>query len=243
MSRRLAVSSALIFGMLMSGAARAADPPLKSGRDPSGTPIAILSGGLDYTRPEIARLLARDGEGEAIAWDTVDGDHRPFEKDSEGAETALAAAALGGVRIIPIRITEGDRTSLAQAIAFAAGTPARIVLAPLSEKARTEIEVLAAAAQKFQHVLFIASLPTLTDDEKKRSESVTNLVLLDARDRKLVAAESVARALGCGNADLTGESGAEKKRELLSRLEIGTRSKDAQPATCETNAGKKSGQP
>lgn len=235
---RLVLSGAIFANALISGAALAADPPLKSGRDPSGTAVAILSGGIDYTRPEIARILARDGEGEAIAWDAVDGDHRPFTNQSEGAEIAIAAAALGGVRVIPVRMTEGDRASLAQAIAFAAGTPARIVLVPLSDKARSEIDVLVAAAQKFAHVLFVASLPAPTEDERKKSGAVPNLVLLDAADRKLAAAEAVARALGCGNGAFTEENGAKMKPVFLDRLEPGAAPGDAKPAVCETGHDK-----
>ncbi|MDQ8698764.1 hypothetical protein [Hyphomicrobium sp. LHD-15] len=227
----------------ISGAARASDPPLKSGRDPSGTAIAIIIDGFDYTRPEIASVLARDGEGEAIAWDTLDGDRRPFAKSGSGTEITLAAAARGGVRVVPIRTEEGNRASLAQAIAFAAGTPARIVLAPLSDKARIEIDVLVAAAQKFSGILFVTSLPAPTADEQKKSASVPNLVLLDAKDRQHAAAENIAHALGCGAGDLGGENGADKKRAFLDRLEVSTRSGDAKPSACESGSGKKTGQP
>ncbi len=239
----LAFIAAVISGAPISGAAHAADPPLKSGRDPSGTAVAILADGFDYTRADIARLLARDGEGEAIAWDTVDGDHRPFANTGNGTEIVIATAARGGVRVIPIRIEEGNRASLAQAIAFAAGTPARVALAPLSNKARIEIDVLVAAAQKFSGILFVTSLPEPTADEQKKSASVPNLVLIDAEDRQHAAAENIARALGCGSGDLTGETGAEKKRAFLDRLEASTHSGDAQPAACQSGSGKKTGQP
>ncbi len=56
--------------------------------------MVLLTRGLDYTRPEIAKLLARDGEGELIGWDFVDNDNRPFVKGADTmADVALALAA------------------------------------------------------------------------------------------------------------------------------------------------------
>lgn len=37
------------------------DPRLAPGRDPGGTAVAILADGFDYTKPELAAVLARDG--------------------------------------------------------------------------------------------------------------------------------------------------------------------------------------
>jgi hypothetical protein len=235
---------AVIVGIILSGAASAADPRLEPGQDPSGTPVAIISGGLDYTRSAIAGILARDGEGEAIAWDAVDDDHRPFAKNGDGTEIALAASARGGLRIIPVRVMEGDRASLVKAIAFAASTPARIVVAPLSDKSRSELDVLVAAAQKFIGILFVTSLPKLTEDEKKKESSVPNLVLLDAREAKLIASERIAEALGCGNGNLAGETGAEKKSVFLSRLETHAAKAGGQKSpACETKPGSKADHP
>jgi hypothetical protein len=234
---------ALIVGALTTSAVDAADPRLEPGQNPAGTPVAIISEGVDYTRAEIARVLARDGEGEAIAWDTADGDHRPFAKNGAGTAAVLAATARGSVRIIPIRITEGDRPSLVKAITFAANTPARIVLAPLSDKARAELEVLVAAAQKFIGILFVTSLPKLTEDDKKNASSAPNLVLLEAHEAQLIASERIAYALGCGNGDLPGESGAEKKGVFLSRLETRAKPDGQMPAACETKAGSKGNHP
>jgi len=41
-------------------------PPLPPGRDPGGVAIALVTTGIDYTVPEVAQRLARDGEGELI---------------------------------------------------------------------------------------------------------------------------------------------------------------------------------
>jgi hypothetical protein len=75
---------ATLLALLASGAAMAApaDPPVPPGRDPGGVAVAIIGPGVDYTQPDIAARLARDGEGEIIGWDFVDNDRRPFEKGS-----------------------------------------------------------------------------------------------------------------------------------------------------------------
>lgn len=231
--RPLLVAAGLALSAVFAAGTHAADPPLKPGRDPSGTAVAILAEGFDYTHPDLARTLARDGEGEAIAWDAVDGDHRPFAKDGAGTDVARAATASGSVRVVPVRIRDGDRASLARAIAFAASTPARIVLVPLPDKAHGEIEVLEAAAAKFTALLLVGSVPTPTDDERKNSEAAANLVLLDAKETPQIAAESVARALGCGAGDLTGETGADRKRAFLERLAQAPPAGNPNTASCK----------
>ena len=62
---------ALSLLALMGSRAIAKDPALEPGRDPGGVGVAILADGFDYTQPDLAKVLARDGEGEAIAWDAM----------------------------------------------------------------------------------------------------------------------------------------------------------------------------
>jgi hypothetical protein len=218
---RLGLALALL---LASGASACADDPvLKPGQDPAGMAVAILADGFDYTQPEVAKVLARDGEGEAIAWDAVDGDHRPFAREGGGTGVALAAGALGGVRIVAVRVAVGDGASLAQGIAFATGTPARIVLVPVAADAPTGRDVLLAAAQRFGHSLFIGAVRGLGADEaRKQSEGLSNLILLAAGDDGLAAAGVVARVLGCGHGALAETSGADLKRGFLDRLDGGS---------------------
>lgn len=231
-----------LFGILAATPLRAADPRLTPGRDPGGTAIAVLADGFDYTQPELARILARDGEGEAIAFDAVDGDHRPFAPASTGTKTAGIAASLGGVRIVAVRFTAKDRASLAKAIAFAAGTPARIALVPLDAEMRGDIEVLRAAAARFRDVLFVGSVPGLTGEEHAASETIENLVLLDAAGNKDAAAEAVARALGCGKGDLAGATGGDRKRSFLGRLDGSGETGPAPDPDCKPPARQKSEQ-
>lgn len=227
--RRACIALSLLS--LMGSRAIVEDPVLKPGKDPGGTAVAVLADGFDYTRPELAKVLARDGEGEAIAWDAVDGDHRPFAREGGGTDVAVVAAARGGVRIVAVRVATDDRASLAKGVAFAAGSPARIVLVLLEDKERAELAVMSAAAKRFEAILVVVSLPAPTPDEAKAGDSLANLVLLDSAMNKLAAAEDVARALGCG--ELSGDTGVALKRAFLSRLDAKS------PAACNPESGAK----
>lgn len=229
--RRLGMSGVLL---LMTGvSALADDPALAPGRDPSGTAVAVLADGFDYTRPELARVLARDGEGEAIAWDAVEGDGRPFARDGGGTDAALAVAAHGGVRLVPVRVASGDAASLARGLAFAVVTPARIVLVPRAADAQSGADVLRAAAQRFGPVLFVGAVAGFAADHKTQDESLPNLILLDAGDGGLAVADAVAFVLGCDQAALAGTTGAELKRAFLDRLSEGA------PPQCEPKGNAK----
>ena len=87
-----AISLLVVFG---TAASQASEPKVPAGLDPGGTAIAILGDGIDYTKPVIAKRLARDGEGDLIAWDFVDNDIRPYAKD--GQTTADAGRVNRGV--------------------------------------------------------------------------------------------------------------------------------------------------
>lgn len=215
--RRVALA---LCGALACGGAWGIEPKIAPGHDPGGTAVAILADGFDTTRPEIARLLARDGEGEAIAWDAVDGDHTPFAEDGDGTALVRAAAALGGVRIVPVRVAAGDVASIARGIAFAAKTPARIVVLRLAADQSSARDMLSAAARQFRHVLFVAavgeSIAGLPEDVVTVGLGAD--VTAAASDSALGAAEAVARVLGCGGGDLEGQTGAERKRAFLGRV-------------------------
>lgn len=139
---RRALSLALVlFAAPSMAQTTSAKPPVPVGRDPGGIAIALISTGIDYTKKDIAERLARDGEGEVIGLDLVDGDNRPFAAEPTGTAAANALngtelarqtlAAYRFARLVPIRIAPGDGGGLARALAFAATTPARIVAVPV----------------------------------------------------------------------------------------------------------------
>lgn len=159
--------------------ANAADPKVPPGQDPGGTAIALIGGGVDYTSDKIAPRLARDGEGELIGWDAVDNDHTPFPGGADGEaanretdkarpssgqpprnDTELAALMLSAYakgRLVPIRIPRDDAQALAKAIAFVAGTPARIVTIAQPLDSVPLRLVVRQASERFRDHLFVVA--------------------------------------------------------------------------------------
>lgn len=123
-----------------AGGRKPKPPP---GRDPGGVAVAVIGAGVDYRRPDLARRLARDGEGEVIGLDIVDGDSWAFERPLRAndpspplrlplhAGSATAALVLDeapAARLIAVRAPDGDATAAARAMAFVAQTPARVIV-------------------------------------------------------------------------------------------------------------------
>jgi subtilisin family serine protease len=134
--------------------AQSKKPLVPPGRDPGGVAVALLSGGVDYTHPQLAARLARDGEGELIGWDVEDRDRQPFG-NGLGTAAALTLLGPGDVRLVAVRINPADPVSLGRAIAFVAQTPARVAALATSSLARDGWEPLRQAALHFKAVLVI----------------------------------------------------------------------------------------
>jgi len=143
---------------------RAEKPPVPPGRDPGGMAVALIGTGIDYTLPQIALRLARDGEGELIGWDLQDRDRRPFDQSKGAAPpewggdgTLLASLILGApaVRLVPVRVDPNDAVALAQALAFVAQTPARVAVVAMGSPSRPHWEPFRQAAQRFKDVLVV----------------------------------------------------------------------------------------
>jgi|RhiMetdeSRZDD1v2_1073273.scaffolds.fasta_scaffold311088_2 hypothetical protein len=142
-------------------------PPLPPGRDPGGIAIALLTTGIDYTSASVARGLARDGEGELIGFDLVDGDNRPFGDNRAqtrphwgGEGTTLAINILDptiGARLVPVRVDPRDPTSLARAVAFIARTPARIVAVPMWGPHKEDWQPFRQAVEHLPRLLFLVA--------------------------------------------------------------------------------------
>jgi hypothetical protein len=154
--------------LLYVAPAWAADPPVPAGKDPGGAAVALITAGIDYTLPEIARALARDGEGELIGWDFVDNDRRPFAPSQDktpanagGGETtqgtALAKLLAGSsMRLVPVRVDAADPLSLARAAAFVARTPARVAILPEWSERPEDWEPFRQVAVHLNDVVFVA---------------------------------------------------------------------------------------
>jgi len=146
--------------MALSAPAYALDPKPPVGIDPGLEPVAILTTGIDYTDPVIAKRLARDGEGEPIAWDFVDGDTRPFAASPNttaanwgGDGTVfmrrlLAHSGMPRHSIIAVRINPADPASLARALLFVSQTRATQVAVPMWSQEAGDWEPLRLTAQR-----------------------------------------------------------------------------------------------
>ena len=154
----------LAQGVAPPPAQPAVKPPVPAGRDPGGIAIALIVTGIDYTHPEIKDRLARDGEGEIIGLDLIDGDNRPYAAttlpgNEDGAvDTILARRILATyrhARLVPIRVDPNNKVMLARALAFAASTPARIVAVPLWGDSKETWEFFSQAAEQIPDHLLI----------------------------------------------------------------------------------------
>lgn len=192
---RRAVLSLLSAGAVAAGGIgvgaqqpRTAKPRLAPGRPRSGgVVVALIGGGVDYTRAEIVQRLARDGEGEAIALDTIDGDRLPFEAGDAAsgsaahAGTAAADAMLGEVpaaSLVPVRVAPGDARGLLAALAFVASTPVRVALVAHGGESRDG--PFAEAAQRAPDLLLVAPAgfgPASRDDRLQSDATATAIVV------------------------------------------------------------------
>lgn len=142
--------------MFLCPAAWAADkkPPVPVGADPGGVKVAIIGAGIDYTQPEVASRLARDGEGEIIGWDFIDDDRRPFARGSADAPRILLSEGQSASLVV-VAANFAEPLSIARALRYAAQGPARIIAV---QAAWTNVElarILAEAARYFPNRLFI----------------------------------------------------------------------------------------
>ena len=129
--------------------------------------MAIIGSGVNYTLPQIASRLARDGEGDIIGLDFIDRDNRPFDVAGPDATpdgirpmgTTLASVVLGDapkVRLVPVRIGMGEPRQFGGAVAFVASTPARIAIVAHSSTNRADWEAFEQAAKTVAaNVLFV----------------------------------------------------------------------------------------
>ena len=173
LTRRALVALLPALGVAGPPPARAQTGPPKPkppfGRDPGGVAVALIGAGVDYRRPEIAARIARDGEGELIAWDVIDDDARPLEaaptpvrRVPPFAGTAMAELFLshaGNARLIPVRVPDGNPMAIGGALAFASQTPARIAV--ILTGSTTDLQdrswmLFADVAQRSRHLLLIA---------------------------------------------------------------------------------------
>lgn len=152
----------LSLALLLSGQSPGAKPKVPIGAPTLGFAAALLSTGVDYTRPDIAKQLARDGEGDIIGWDAIDNDRHPFQRSpnltpkADGGD-ATALSSMAAVRLIHVRIAPDQPATIVQALDFVARSPARVVLVPMSSPDRAAWDAFRAAAEAKPNLLFVVA--------------------------------------------------------------------------------------
>ncbi len=163
----LAAAVVVALAATSASAQKAADKPrVPPGVDPGGVAVAIIGGGIDYTRPEIAARLARDGEGEIVGWDFIDNDRRPFAVCNHRAGghihcdqgpilviTELEAIA----RFIVTRVDPSKPQMMVDAMRLIGGTAARIVVFGDRIPFETGQNFAVEAGRRYERLLILAA--------------------------------------------------------------------------------------
>ena len=149
-----------LFATVAMAAEPSKKPPVPPGVDPGGVLIALIGDGVDYTRPEIAARLARDGEGELIGWDFVDGDRRPYGSRNFSTVMTAAASSLlqepGTPRLAIFRFQDAPEQSLpqlARSVAIASDAKARVIV--LNARGPSLAKFLEAVSGRFPDLIVI----------------------------------------------------------------------------------------
>lgn len=137
----------------LAGTAAAQDPKVPPADDPGGVAIGLTGAGIDYTDPDIATGLARDGEGNIVGWDFVDNDIFPYAADAQSNGQAKLLLGQPGIEIIPFRIGAPNHVALASA--FLAQTPAGILVVTTMSNERKDWDLFVAAAGRFPELLIL----------------------------------------------------------------------------------------
>ena len=159
--RQACILVALVSATLTSTTlAQTKKPKLPPGLDPGGPAVAVLTSGIDYTRPDLSSRLARDGEGDLIGWDTIDSDNRPYDSSTSSTAMVLALMQAKSLRIIPIRVAPDTPTSLDAALKLIAQMPTRVVVVTLLPVDQTKRNAFLVAAAQLRDRLFIVTAGT-----------------------------------------------------------------------------------
>lgn len=221
---------AVALALLLTCAAAAAQsarnkpqPPV--GVDPGGTAIGLVTTGIDYTLPPVARCLARDGEGRLIAWDVVDRDPLPYKARAIGAfDDGVLASAVdcgGRVRVVPVRADPADPVTISRSLAFLSTTPARLVVLP-ARNAPADWRPFLAAAAEFKRLLIIVATTVPVAAHPVANQSNVALVSAASGDEaSLLALAHAVMLVACDanarDSSLTGAALARRLAEQVAR--------------------------
>ena len=178
-----------------------AKPKIIPGSDPGGVAVAIIGSGVNYTLPQIASRLARDGEGDIIGLDFIDRDNKPFDVTGREAGpdgissygTSLAAIVLqeaARTRLVPARVRLDDLRQIGGAASFVAATPARVAVVAFADPGLKDLEpfrrVVEAAAPQVLFVLGAGDVGVSLDEAPLHpaQKGLQNSLVVTAADEK-----------------------------------------------------------
>ena len=153
--------------LVAEGAEIPMNPPVPTGVDPGGVPVALVDSGVNYLLPEIQSRLARESDGRMIGFDYWDMDRRPF--DSHPARsvffpqrhgTRVASIILreaSSAKILPYRYPRPDMSRMHQLIAHISRSGARIVNMSLGSNNARDWDAFEGVARRHPELLFIVS--------------------------------------------------------------------------------------
>lgn len=143
------------------------NPPLPPGRDPGGVRVGLVDSGVAYQLPEIAGRLARDAEGRARGFDFWDLDERPYDANPAASAfypqhhgTTVASILIKEApeaAILPYRYPRPDMARMADLVARAGESGARILAMPLGSNSAEEWQAFQEAAAARPDLLFVVS--------------------------------------------------------------------------------------
>jgi hypothetical protein len=206
---RLVCALALLPLIGSMTAASATEPRVPPAPTTAGVAIALLGPGVDYRAPELVGQLARDGEGDLIAWDFLDGDIRPFEVGgTTGTERAKAIAARApDARLVIVKEMPGDPQAFGHMMTFVARTPARVIVWPDAAPARPDWAILLEAVKRFPDHLFLLPRPPGGAGVKVAGladlDAAVNVVTCPLADQAAVM-DCLARAAAAATKVMTG---------------------------------------
>ena len=153
--------------LVAEGAEIPMNPPVPTGVDPGGVPVALVDSGVNYLLPEIQSRLARELDGRMIGFDYWEMDDRPFDSHPTRSVffpqrhgTRIASIILreaSSAKILPYRYPRPDMSRMHQLIAHIARSGARIVNMSLGSNNARDWDAFEGAARRHPHLLFIVS--------------------------------------------------------------------------------------
>lgn len=170
-------------------------PRVPAGVDPGGVAVAVIGNGIDYTKPEIARRLARDGEGELVGWDTLDVDRRPFERCEKSCTADWLAPLISQpTRLIVFRASIAAPQTLVRAMQLASQAGAGVVLLNVDPPAPAAF--LTEAAARFPGIAIIGRIALPEGGTVPRGTNYVGIAA-SAGDSASAVAKAGAAAVRC----------------------------------------------